>query len=137
MILLKLDSNLYEYQFIDWIKYIYIQLFISCVNIDKLEVVKEFILDKAPMLFDDNEFDIYQICLNSLENSLIIKYNSNYTLKLDPNRKINDVYENNILKMINDGTLLLKPYKIFSDISNYIYDNIDNYYMMYQMGFYI
>lgn len=80
-----------------------------------------------------NHISAKEICITALYNIRILHYRQDVIFKIDetvylPNTRIKLI---ELCKLINDGTLLLRSYPIFTEIFDWVKDNIEVYYAEY------
>ena len=133
-ILISDIENKYTDDFFEFVKYKMREYFYSHLDYKKLEPFDIFINEnpKYKSIFNKH-ISAYDICISALYNIEILRFGKNIVLKIDENAVIPNTNRKliELCKLINEGNLVLKAYPIFTDIFNYVKNNIEEIYIEY------
>ena len=133
-ILIRDEENKYTDDFFEFVKYKMREYFYSHLEYKKLEPFDIFIneMQKYQSIFKKH-ISAYDICISVLYNVIVLRFGKNIVLKIDENAVIPNTNRKliELCKLINEGNLVLKAYPIFTDIFNYVKNNIEEIYIEY------
>ena len=130
MILFYAVNNNYSEDFMKWIINYMRDYFIYQADKNILKQFGEYI----KRFYNLTDIDIFNICIISIEKLKIIHTTDEFKLIIDETLVYHGLKYTNITKLINDGNMDIQAYPIFTNIKEYIKQNIDNFYELYNMG---
>lgn len=124
-------SKAYDKEFVLSLRSTIKAQFIVQLDYKKLQAVE----DDIKFVFDlKDDFDLLDICINSIDTSILVESETSYIIEVNPVIRVNNLRLFNLINLINDGSLDIDAYPIFSEIKKYIENNIDYLYELYQLG---
>lgn len=126
----------YDDEFFDFVKTKIKNYFYQILNIKRLEPFEIFI-NKNPKYYSlfKKYISALDICISAIYNIVVIRYGENIVLKIDENSVVpnTNIKLINLCKLINEGNLVLKAYPIFTEIFDYVKNNIEKIYAEYAL----
>lgn len=135
---LELESSSNESLY-DFCNYIIVKMqdyLQNSINENKLKKFNDYINSNKIVKFVD-KIDRYINCANiliaSTYNLMVLKSKNNYTIKINPNVHIPNTYAKfiDIVKLINNGNMVLSPYPVWTNMVKHFDDNANLYYEKY------
>ena len=126
----------YTDEFFDFVKEKIRSYFYTHVKVKKLEPFEVFINESPEYKFPLRKYiSCYDICIAALYNIVVVRYGRNIVLKIDENSVVpnTNIKLIDLCKLINEGNLVLKAYPIFTEIFNYVKNNIEDLNLEYAL----
>lgn len=135
-VLINDRDNKYTDEFFYFVKNKIKSYFYQRINMKRLEPFEVFINEtpKYKSLLK-KYISAFDICISAIYNIVIVRYGENIVLKIDENAIVpnTNIKLINLCKLINEGNLVLKAYPIFTEIFDYVKDNIEKIYAEYAL----
>lgn len=135
-ILINDIEDKYTEDFFEFVKIKMRDYFYAHLNSKKLEPFDIFINEnpKYQSIFKKH-ISAYDICVATLYNISVLRFGENIVLKIDENAVIPNTNRKliELCKLINEGNLVLKAYPIFTEIFDYVKNNIEEIYIEYAL----